>query len=460
MTEVAIDKEKTWDAVLQALRLTVSTGTYNTYIRQTELLEIREKEGRLICEVGCSSAFVKIYLEQRCWGQIMEELERVTGKRCELILKVGSRKAREQETGSDNLPLFEEKTGISDGGWKRAKLKADFTFENYAVAGSNQMAFAAAQAVARKIGEAYNPLFIYGGVGVGKTHLMQAIGHEVLKNDKGTVLFCSGEEFTNDLVEAIRFKATEKIRSKYRKVKALLIDDVQFIAGKPGVQEEFFHTFNAIQREGGQVVMTSDRPPTEISKLEERLRSRFGAGLIVDIGPADFELRTAILLIKSRQRNIDLPMEAAQAIAERIEGVRELEGFLVRLATEAEVGRKEITQERIDQLLKVNRPTNGEARVVTPAEVISAVGEYYRIGTSALKGERRTKMIAWPRQILMYFLRHELKLPLEEVGRILGGRDHTTVMHGSGKVKLELETNPQLKTELGEIKKRIFTGDR
>src|SRR4030067_3796150 len=150
MTEVAIDKEKTWDAVLQALRLTVSTGTYNTYIRQTELVEIREKEGRLICEGGCSSAFVKIYLEQRCWGQIMEELERVTGKRCELILKVGSRKAREQETGSDNLPLFEEKMGISDGGWKRAKLKADFTFESYAGAGSNNMALSADHAIGRR----------------------------------------------------------------------------------------------------------------------------------------------------------------------------------------------------------------------------------------------------------------------------------------------------------------------
>ena len=203
--------------------------------------------------------------------------------------------------------------------------------------------------------------------------------------------------------------------------------------------------------------MTSDRPPAEISKLEERLRSRFGAGLIVDIGPADFELRTAILLIKSRQRKIDLPMEAAQVIANKIEGVRELEGFLVRLISEAEMKQQEITKEWVEEVLEIAKPGNGRAKIITSTEVFSVVGNYYRLGIQQLKGERRTKMIAWPRQILMYLLRYELKLPLTEVGRMVGDRDHTTVMHGSNKVKLGMETDQRIKTEVEDIKKKLFT---
>jgi chromosomal replication initiator protein len=269
-------------------------------------------------------------------------------------------------------------------------------------------------------------------------------------------LFCSGEEFTNDLVEAIRFKSTEKVRNKYRKVKLLMIDDVQFIAGKPSVQEEFFHTFNTIQREGGQVVMTSDKPPAEISKLEERLKSRFGAGLIVDIGPADFELRTAILLIKAKQRNYDLLMDTAQTIAANIEGVRELQGFLTKMETEEHLKNKKLSREELLMLLKVNDGINGRNKVITPMEVINLVGSFYGIGVQQLKGERRTKTLAWPRQILMYLLRHELRLPLEEVGRLVGGRDHTTVLHAAEKVKGELENNHLFASEMGDLKRKMF----
>jgi chromosomal replication initiator protein len=445
--------EKIWESVLQSLRLTLSEATFNGYLRKTNLLEIRESGDRLIAEVGCSSVFIKNTLDQRHSGQIGEELSRVTGKKCEVSLVV---KEKSQEKAANELPLFTEvKTRPEEG--KRSNLRADYTFENYAVGGSNQMAFAAAQAIARKPGQSYNPLFIYGGVGVGKTHLMQAIGHKALENGEGPVWFCSGEEFTNDLVEAIRFKTTEKVRNKYRKVKVLMVDDVQFIAGKPSVQEEFFHTFNAILKEGGQVIMTSDKPPAEIAKLEERLRSRFGAGLIVDIGEPDFELKTAILLIKAKQKNIDLPMEVAQAIAANVDGVRELEGFLIKTATDAEMRKEKINKDRVEEILKVNKPGNGEMRVVTPGEVFNAVGNFYGIGISQLKGERRTKTIVWPRQILMYLLRIELRLSLDEVGRLIGGRDHTTVLHGSEKVSLELQTNQNLKREMGEIKRKIFT---
>lgn len=449
------DYEKIWGGVLSAIKTEVSEGSFNTYLKNTQLTDIKETEGRKICEVGCNSAFIKNTLEQRYLGQLCLELERVTGGKCEVIFRVQSKK--NEEPDKLNGPLFENKRNENLILWqKKANLREDFTFENYAVAGSNQMAFAAAQAVVKKPGSSYNPLFIYGGVGVGKTHLMQAIGNSLLTTGEGAVLFCSGEEFTNDLVEAIRFKSTEKVRGKYRKVRLLMIDDVQFIAGKPSVQEEFFHTFNAIQRDGGQVVMTSDKPPGEISKLEERLKSRFGAGLIVDVGPADFELRTAILLIKAKQRNFDLPMETAQIIAANIEGVRELQGFLTKLETEERLRNRKLTREELLATLKVNNGTNGKNRVITPTEVMNLVGSYYGVGVQQLKGERRTRTLAWPRQILMYLLRQELRLPLEEVGRLVGGRDHTTVLHANDKVMRETENNHLFASELTELKRKLF----
>lgn len=432
--------EKTWKKVLIAIKGEVSDGTYKTYFSNTKLIN---------GEIECSSAYIKNTIEQRYGNRIQE----LAGRGVEIKWRIanGKTKAAEEDIG----PLFEA-TKQNDEAAKRAKLRTDYTFSTYAVGGSNQMAFAAAQAVAKRPGIAYNPLFIYGGVGVGKTHLMQAIGHAVVESGGGEVLFCTGEEFTNDLVEAIRMKSTEKVRAKYRRLKVLMIDDVQFIAGKPTIQEEFFHTFNAIQREGGQIVMTSDKPPAEIDRLEERLKSRFAAGLPVDIGQPDFELRSAILLIKSKQKGIELDMKVAQTIAMNIEGVRELEGFLTRLMSETELRGEPITLERTEQILKIAKPNNGPAKIVTPAEVISLIGNHYGIGVQQLKGERRTKTLAWPRQILMFLLHTELKLPLEEVGRLIGGRDHTTVIHACDKVKVELETNMAFQNELIEIKKKIL----
>lgn len=450
--EDVYDVEKIWAGILAAMRVGVSGPAYGTYIRPTRLVEIKNEAGRLICTVGCTSGFVRDMLEQRYWGQLAMELEKVMGKKCEMVFKIqGSRlKIQEKEIVG---PLFEPKK--ENGVIRKAGLGENNTFESYAVGGSNQMAFAAAQAVAKKPGKAYNPLFIYGGVGVGKTHLMQAIGHAVIENGETGVLFCSGEEFTNDLIEAIRFKTTEKVRAKYRKVKMLLIDDVQFIAGKQTIQEDFFHTFNAIQKEGGQVVMTSDKPPAEISKLEERLRSRFGAGLIVDIGQPDSDLRTAILLIKAKLREINLPMDAAQAVAQHVEGVRELEGFLMRLSTEARVEKTEITRELALRILKLKSDRNGR-KIVTPTEVINLVGNYFDVGVQQLKGERRTKTLAWPRQIAMFLLRVELQLPYEEIGRLIGGRDHTTVMYAESKVQKRIEDDVITRGQVGELKRRLL----
>ena len=448
------DLEKTWNAVLSGMKLVVSEATFKAYIKNTELSTIVEAGERWVCEVGCGSGYTRTVLEQRFLGQIVLELERVTGKKCEIRFVISAQRSARNSQEAKDLPLFIERDTGEDV--RRARLRPDFTFDNYAVSGSNQMAHAAAQAVAKKLGLAYNPLFIYGGVGVGKTHLMQAIGRAAVERGDGPVLFCSGEEFTNDLVMGIRNKSTDQVRAKYRKVRALLIDDVQFIAGKASVQEEFFHTFNAIQGEGGQVVMTSDKPPTEIAKLEERLRSRFGAGLIVDVGPADFELRTAILLIKAKQRLVELPMDVAQAVASHIEGVRELEGFLVRLLTEAETKNEAVSMEMVERLLKITQRDSGSARIITPTEVINLVAQYYGVGVQQIKGERRTKAVVWPRQVLMYILRNDLKLPFEEVGRLIGGRDHTTVMHADGKVGQIMKDDSVVYNQVVEIKKKLL----
>lgn len=439
--------QKTWETVLEALKLSVSTATFNAYLKPTELFSVKEEGEGLVCEIACISPYSKNTLESKHKAQIQDELERVLGKKCRISYVVHIKQPTEKEA-IETLPLFKSEN-VDNQIWKKARLKEGSTFENYAVAGSNQMAFAAATAVAKRPGDTYNPLFIYGGVGVGKTHLMQSIGHYAISKGETSVLFCTGEEFTNDLVDAIKNKGTDKVRYKYRKVKILLIDDIQFIAGKPSVQEEFFHTFNAILRDGGQVVMTSDRPPSEISKLEERLRSRFAAGMIVDIGPADFELRSAILLIKARQKNINLPTTVAQFIATQVEGLRELEGTLIKLHSFGE-----ITLESAEKYLKVAK--SSPAKFLIPSEITRIIGDFYGVSVPLIKGEKRTKSIVTARQVLMFILRDDLKLSFEEIGQMVGGRDHSTVMHAHNKINFLLKTENKTNQDIHQIRKLLF----
>lgn len=445
-----MDRNKIWSAVLENFKLNLTSGNFITYFKPSFLLETAEAGDRLICTVAVPNILLKDTLDKRYFGQIVSELERITQKKCELKLVVKESKRVEEQESISKLPLFGQEKKFESEIYKRASIRPDFTFENYAVSGSNQMAFAATTAVARKPGEAYNPLFIYGGVGVGKTHLMQAIGNYCISQGETAVLFCTSEEFTNDLVESIRNKSTEKIRAKYRRLKLLMIDDVQFIAGKPTAQEEFFHTFNSIQKGGGQIVMTSDKPPSEIAKLEERLKSRFGAGMIVDVGQPDFELRCAILLIKAKNLNLDLDLDLVHLAAESITGIRELEGFLVQLQSR----QTKPTLEMVSDILKITKD-RAPGRMITPGEMINQVSLYFNIGAQQLKGDRRSAHIVLPRQILMYLLRFEMKLPLEEIGRLLGGRDHTTVMHGSEKIQLALDTNTKLVEHIHNLKKRL-----
>lgn len=447
-----MNNEVIWQNVLEELKIAVSKATFQTLFQRTQLLSLEHN----IATVGCPSPYIQDLIEKRYYSLLKDILDRQTKTNNSLIFVVKLLPSFAVNSG----PLFTQTFSDTEISKTRSgsRLNPEFTFENFAVSGINQLPFAAATAVAKNPGTAYNPLFIWGGVGVGKTHLMQAIGHEIIKNDPSAkIIFCPGEEFTNGIIDAIRNKTTDLFKKKFRSARVLLLDDVQFIAGKVAVQEEFFHTFNAIQRERGQIVLTSDRPPEEIAKLEERLKSRFEAGLIVDIPAPDFELRTAILLIKARQKKIDLSMELAQLIAANIENVRKMEGFLVRLTSETETKKIPLSTELIHSLLGKNQTTPPvETSFTKPKVFIEAVCEHYRLKPAQLKSPTRIKEIVLPRQILMYLLRTELNLPLMEVGKILGGRDHSTVLHGVGKITKLLAENETLRVDIAGIKQRLF----
>ncbi len=454
-----MDPKISWKDTLEIVKVSVSPAIFSTWFSQTHISSLKETGNRILVEIGCSSSFVKSTIESRYFGLIQDSLTKVLGKPADLIFIVKDNPDRNKDLKRESAtPLFQSQDSAVDDVFivslQKARIRPNFTFENFAVSGSNQMAHAASLAVSETLGTAYNPLFIWGGVGVGKTHLMGAVGNAALRiNPNLKTLFCTGESFTNDIIEGIRNKTTQSFRDKYRKLDLLLIDDIQFIAGKDTAQEEFFHTFNAVTSSGGQIILTSDRPPSEISKLEERLRSRFEAGLIVDVAPPDFELRCAIAQIKAKERNIPLNMEQIQVIAANLDSARKIEGSLIKLMTQM-LGRKaEITNELIENIIgKGGVESNGKIIKKDPAKVIEAVSEYYQIGKRLLLGDSRARPIARPRQVLMYLLRTDLGIPLEEVGRLVGDRDHTTVMHAVEKITQLAVTDVNIREDMSKIK--------
>jgi len=449
-----MDTKEIWKEALEIIKVSVSPAIFKTWFSQTHVSKLEELSQRFIAEIGCPTSFTKNQIETRYFGLVQDSLNKILGKRCDLLFIVKENPDRLIQKEDSETPLFFDETK-SEGFievLKRARVRPLFNFENFAVSGSNQMAHAAAEAVAGSPGTAYNPLFIWGGVGVGKTHLMQAVGFEILKkNNNAKVLACTAEDFTNDIVEGIRSKTTSEVRKKYRKLDALLIDDIQFIAGKDAAQEEFFHTFNAVTSAGGQIILTADRPPSE-SKLEDRLRSRFEAGLIVDIAPPDFELKCAIAQIKAKEKGLNLEMEHIQMIAGNANGARKIEGYLIQLLTQTNVKKIEITTELVESVIGKGLETNLQKSKKSPIEVVDFVSRYYQIGKRILLGDSRARPIARPRQMLMYILRTELGIPLTEVGRLVGGRDHTTVMHAVEKITQLASDNVQVREDMSRIK--------
>lgn len=428
-----------WNSLLtKNSDIKVKNQIFYSILKSAVPVEIKEDE----VVINCDSNGSRIYLEKK-----KEEIERMVSE--EVGKKMSVTFILVEKPLSQDAPLLRFEPSKEDK-YKKAGLNPTYTFENFAVSSTNQVAFAAAQAVAQNPGSSYNPLFLYGGVGVGKTHIAQAIARQLLEKNADTpVYFCSGERFMNDLIESIREKNTPKFRKKYRNLQLIIIDDIQFIAGKQTVQEEFFHTFNSIVSAGGQVVLTSDRPPFEIRNLEDRLRSRFSGGLIVDIQQPDFELRTAILLIKAKEKNIEIDIGAAKIIAETVTDARSLEGMLLSLYARSLHLQKAIDLDVVEDFFKQKAQVS--RKKISPQDIIKTVCSFYNIKPSHLKGDTRKSNIALARQVVMYILRKELNMNLEEVAYIVKRKDHTTVMHAVAKVQSMAMKDNTFREELDAI---------
>lgn len=392
--------------------------------------------------------FNKGILESRYQTLIKNAIKQVTFKEYEIAFIVPS------QENLNKLTKQTESAGNEDS--PLSVLNPKYTFDTFVIGNSNRFAHAAALAVAEAPGKAYNPLFIYGGVGLGKTHLMHAIGHYILEqNSSQRVLYVSSEKFTNELINAIKDNRNEEFRSKYRNIDVLLIDDIQFIAGKERTEEEFFHTFNALYEANKQIILSSDKPPKEIS-LEDRLRSRFEWGLIADMQAPDLETRIAILRKKAQLENLTVPNEVIVFIADKIaSNIRELEGALNRVIAYSSLTENEITVELASEALKDILSAN-KAKVLNCTTIQEAVARYFDIRPEEFKSKKRTRDIAFPRQIAMYLCRELTEMSLPKIGEEFGGRDHTTVIHACEKISEEIESNSETRRAVSEIKRNLL----
>ena len=436
-----------WQAALGELQLQMTKATFDTWLRDTTLVSY--EDGTFV--IGVHSGYAKDWLENRLLGIIKRTLIGLVGHAVEVKFVVWSKPRPQLRTPltawQRGGPLQEETSSSSP------MLNPKYTFASFIVGNSNRLAHAASLAVAENPGKAYNPLFIYGGVGLGKTHLLHAIGHLCLRHNH-RVLYVSSEKFTNDLINAIRTHTTQAFREKYRNIDVLLIDDIQFIAGKESTQEEFFHTFNTLYAANKQIVVSSDRAPKAILTLEERLRSRFEGGLIADIHPPDLETRIAILRSKAEDHPIPIPPEVIDYIAHKIQrNIRELEGALNRVVAYATLMRCPLT---LKMAVNVLQDVIAPRTPPSPAKVIEAVARFYELPPEALKGRSRSKKVALPRQVAMYLLREEVGASLPQIGELLGGRDHTTVLHGYEKIRSHIEEDDQLRRAILAIKEILY----
>jgi chromosomal replication initiator protein len=400
------------------------------------------------------------YIRKKYGFLLKITIEEVTGFECSVDFVVENQLPKEAASApAGNTLITNTINPVSQSAIITANLNPKYIFDTFVVGANNNLAHAASLAVAESPGEIYNPLFIYGGVGLGKTHLMHSIGHFILKNNPAAkVLYVTSEKFTNELIDAIRnknnFSPTE-FREKYRNNDVLLIDDIQFIIGKESTQEEFFHTFNALYEAKKQIIISSDKPPKEIETLEERLRSRFEWGLTVDIQSPDYETRMAILRKKEEMEGYNIDNEVIKYIATNIKSnIRELEGALTKIVALSRLDNKEITVELAEEALKDIISPN-DKREVTPELVIQVVADHYGITPLDISSQKRNKEIVYPRQIVMYLCRDMVGTPLQMIGKYLGGRDHTTIIHGIEKITAEMNKNDTLNNTIEILKKKI-----
>jgi len=433
-----------WDETLKLIKTELTEVSYNTWLKSLEPVSIKGK--RII--LGVPNDFNKGILETRYMTLITNAVKQITSQDYKIEFVI---------PGSDDFNNLSKNNDIKDFNlFEAPNLNPKYVFDTFVIGNSNRFAHAASLAVAETPAKAYNPLFIYGGVGLGKTHLMHAIGHYILSQNPNTkVVYVSSEKFTNELINSIKDDKNVEFRNKYRTIDVLLIDDIQFIAGKERTQEEFFHTFNALHEANKQLIISSDRPPKEIPTLEDRLRSRFEWGLITDIQPPDFETRIAILRKKAELENINISNEVLHFIAKKIKSnIRELEGALIRISAYSSLTNKEVSIDLANEALK-DIISSSKPKQITVSYIKDIIAQQYNIKVEDLNSKRRTRSITYPRQIAMYLCRELTDLSLPKIGEEFGGRDHTTVIHAYDKINQEMESNSDLKNRIEKVIKEI-----
>jgi chromosomal replication initiator protein len=460
-----IDTNEIWKIALEQIKLQVSPQNYSAWFKKTDLSKIENG----IATITCQSNYARDWLDTNHHQLIKNIVQKITKSDVELVFKVGSSSSSSQKEGSSNnsdrydhltlnpeeAPLFNVKynhQNLLEDAQQKASLNPSYLFENFVVGPSNRLAHAAAEAVAENPGKAYNPLFLYGGVGLGKTHLIHAIGNRVLNRDPNRkILYCPSETFLNEMVEAIRTDKNIEFRQEYRELDVLIIDDIQFISNWEMAQTELFHTFNTLYQSNKQILFASDRPPQEIEDLTDRLRSRFQGGMVADISEPDYELRMAIIQQKARRKGIELPDNILNFIAKSFDqNIRELEGALVRIATHVKIGREIPTQEEIAKILEID--AESKRKRVSPRELVKKVCNSFNISVRDVRGRRRTAEIVVPRQVCMYLLRKELEMPLEKVAHELNRKDHTTVLHAIDRVEEKMDEDADFEEQVKGLK--------
>lgn len=437
-----------WSQVLKKMEEKLSKPSFETWLQGTSPITMYES----VIIVGVPNDFTKEWLENRYSQLIKEIVQQITSEEYEVSFVVPQDDSINSKKTKKKFSIPE----VNNDDLISTQLNPKYTFETFVIGSSNRFAHAASLAVAEAPAKAYNPLFIYGGVGLGKTHLMNAIGHYVLEqNIGGKVVYISTEKFTNEFINSIRDNKTVEFRNKYRTIDVLLIDDIQFLAGKEQTQEEFFHTFNTLHENNKQIIISSDRPPKEIPTLEDRLRSRFEWGLITDIQTPDLETREAILRKKADLENLDIPNPVIMFIANKVAtNIRELEGALTRVMAYSSMTGQEVSVELAQQALKDILPDT-KSDIVTVEKIQQIVAEHFQLKIEDFKAKKRTRSVAHPRQIAMYLSRELTDHSLPKIGEMFGGRDHTTVLHAHEKVKRDLENNKNFKLEIQNITKKI-----
>jgi chromosomal replication initiator protein len=455
----------TWQAVLGEIELSISRGNFMTWFKNTTLLQIDDEQA----VIGVANVFVKQQLERKYHDLIVATLEKNGLKPASIIYKIHSSKVNRPaieditppQSNTKPVPNLQptpqqqpaEQHAFSHS--YRQGINERYTFDNFIVGSGNELAFAACQSIATTPGSRYNPLFLYGGVGIGKTHLIQAVGNAVVaQNPSAKVLYVTTEQFVQEFVDAIRFKKTANFASRYRTIDVLIIDDVQFIAGKEKMQEEFFHTFNALHQANKQIIISSDRPPKEIPTLEERLRSRFAWGMSIDMQNPDFETRCAIVQTKAHNHGAELPNDVVEFLATNIQtNIRELEGGLNQVLAFCEMRGLEPSLSIASSLLGA---TKGRPKHISAKQIVERTARHFQIPLDDILGPKRDKDIVVPRQIAMYVLRSELHLSFPKIARELGRKDHTTAIHSVEKIEKETQFDPEIRDAINQIKERLY----